>query len=244
VKARERILFVLVVITTITVIIYLAIEKPILIPSVITPHLAYLIYIWVKEKIEREPLLTVFMVFCYGFISSTFIAIILQMISGVIISSIFTLSYLMYRVVGSLILAPVIEELAKFSGVCLVSRNKKIFNEIDDGIVYGASVGLGFSALETILYSLRGQEINEIIIIALLRVISSTLSHAASSALAGLGLALYMFKRRQSYLPMFLIGAMFLHFVHNFLVFGFPFTLILMIIVDVLVFIKVVSMVK
>lgn len=57
---------------------YLAATAPLLIPSVIAPHLAYLICVWVEEEAEREALLLVLVAFCYGSTASTLIALALH----------------------------------------------------------------------------------------------------------------------------------------------------------------------
>ncbi len=236
-KVRISYFLLSVTVISIVVIACLAAVEPLLIPSVITPHLAYLVYVWVKEQIEREPLFMVFAVFCYGFAMASIIAIMLHAIIGYALA----IYHLDQKTIRVLVVAPVVEELTKFSGVCLISRNRRIFNEVDDGIVYGASAGLGFSALETALYALRAREF---VVIALVRDLSCTASHAASSALAGLGLSLSIFKRNLRALPLLLLGAMVLHSVHNLLAMHAPRTVGLMIFVDLFLFLLIVGRVK
>ncbi|RLE62031.1 MAG: hypothetical protein DRN53_04730, partial [Thermoprotei archaeon] len=120
--------------------------RPVLIVAVFAPSIAYLIYVWRKEKIEREPLIAVLSAFSYGFTLSALLSIIMEIV--------FSRALLLDIVFSIIILAPIVEEVCKFLGVYIISRYRDLFNEVDDGIIYGASVGLGFSTLETILYTM------------------------------------------------------------------------------------------
>jgi RsiW-degrading membrane proteinase PrsW (M82 family) len=92
--------------------------------------------------------------------------------------------------------------------------------EIEDGLVYGAAVGLGFAATENLLYLtsalLEGVEV--FVTTAVLRSVTSTVLHASATAIAGYGIALALFMRprgRQvSWLP-YLGMAMLLHALFN-----------------------------
>ncbi|HDI74965.1 MAG TPA: PrsW family intramembrane metalloprotease, partial [Thermoprotei archaeon] len=169
-----------IIVTLLTLIAFILslIVSPLFFSVTVLPGLAYLIYVWLKDRIEREPLIMVFAVFSHGFIVSSILALILEVM---------LLSFL-----DVVTVVPVIEELAKFFGVFLASRWRRVFNEIDDGIVYGASSGLGFATLESILYSMKGHFLT----IGTLRAFSSTLSHATASALFGYYYAVSLFTRR------------------------------------------------
>ncbi|RLF22905.1 MAG: hypothetical protein DRN15_07670 [Thermoprotei archaeon] len=232
-KWYKQTIFLISACITLVIILLLAVSMPILTIAAITPHLAYLIYVWIKEEVEREPLAALFMVFSYGFIVSSTLAIIIE---GVLVDALN-----LADVYALLLLAPIVEELTKFSGVYLVAKNRRLFNEIDDGIVYGASAGLGFSAIETILYAMACEDP---LFVSLIRAISSTASHAAATALSGLGLALYMFRGSISSLPLLFMCAILLHMVHNFMVMMGPFTLLILIVIDLSVFLLTVMRVE
>ncbi|RLE81210.1 MAG: hypothetical protein DRJ52_04705, partial [Thermoprotei archaeon] len=163
-------------------------------------------------------------VFSHGFIVSSILALILEVM---------LLSFL-----DVVTVVPVIEELAKFFGVFLASRWRRVFNEIDDGIVYGASSGLGFATLESILYSMKGHFLT----IGTLRAFSSTLSHATASALFGYYYAVSLFTRRHFFTVIGFLAAIALHALHNFLIVtGLG---LLTIPVDILAFVLVVKKLK
>ncbi len=163
------------------------------------PGLTYTLLVWRKEKVEREPLVAVFAIFSYGFVVSTLVALIMEV----------TFEPYMY----SVLTVPIVEELAKLLGVYTISRHRSVFNELDDGIVYGASAGLGFATLESMIYSVENP-----VIVGLLRAISSTLGHAASSAVLGYGYAKYFFDGETKTAYVCLALAILLHALHNFLV--------------------------
>ncbi len=232
-KWHKQTIFLVSTCITLVAVFLLAISMPILTIAALTPHLAYLIYVWVKEEVEREPLVALFMVFSYGFVVSSALALLIEgaLVSAFNLADIYVL----------LLLAPLVEELTKFSGVCLVARNRRLFNEVDDGIVYGASAGLGFSAIETILYAMACEDP---ILVSLVRAISSTASHAAATALSGLGLAMYIFKGSNVSLYVLMLCAILLHMAHNFMVTIGSFALLLLIAMDLAIFLLVVMRVE
>ena len=77
-KWYKQTIFLISACITLVIILLLAVSMPILTIAAITPHLAYLIYVWIKEEVEREPLAALFMVFSYGFIVSSTLAIIIE----------------------------------------------------------------------------------------------------------------------------------------------------------------------
>lgn len=91
---------------------------------------------------------------------------------------------------------------------------------MEDGIVYGAAVGLGFAATENLLYlvSALSDSVESFVATAALRAVTSTLLHASASAVAGYGIAQAIYLRRigrpASWLP-FLGLAMAMHALFN-----------------------------
>lgn len=207
--------------------VFISYISPVLVISVFAPSLAYLIFVWRKERIEREPFIGLLMAFSYGFILCTFLALVIESFMATLISEVLLVVFI----------GPVIEEISKFMGLQSIAKLKKLFNEVDDGIVYGASIGLGFATLETILYAFRSEEP---MIIGIVRSISSTAGHSASTAIAGWGYALMMFRGyNPEIVSKFLLVAIFLHVFHNLLavlVAFQPLLLLIAIIVDLYVF--------
>jgi RsiW-degrading membrane proteinase PrsW (M82 family) len=111
------------------------------------------------------------------------------------------------------IIAPLIEETMKSAGVWYVHSR---LNELEDGLIYGATVGLGFAASENILYLLSAISggVQDFALTAVIRALTSTLLHASAAGIAGYGIArarLYRYEgKRVSWLP-YLGIAMLMH---------------------------------
>lgn len=85
------------------------------------------------------------------------------------------------------------EELVKALALACVFYHHAEFNEPMDGIVYGASIGVGFATAESVLYmSQVGRGV------LLLRVLFTTALHVCGTALVGYGLGVFKFTRRRS----------------------------------------------
>lgn len=189
------------------------------------PSIIYLIILRNTELYEREPWGTVFKVFFFGAIFGVLLAVVLEIILIYLISK--GIFYLRgYEIIARnidkitiliplIIVAPFAEE---FSKVLCVFSAKRDINEIEDGLVYGAAAGLGFSATENLLYEYHALVEGGIlawIIVSVLRSISSSLLHASASAISGLG---YSRKRlRGKGLLKGYFVAVFLHAAFNFL---------------------------
>ena len=76
-----------------------------------------------------------------------------------------------------------IEELVKFIPIALYLLRKDFFNEITDGIIYFAIVGLTFGAIESFLYGLTAGAFG--FIVALMRLALGLFFHGALTAIVG-----------------------------------------------------------
>ncbi len=141
--------------------------------------------IWVRnhERHQREPLLTVLGMFVYGGTLG-------------IVGLGATLGPGAPVLASLVIIAPLAEELAKGFGLGFVKRR---ILELEDGLIYGAAIGLGFGATENLLYGydsfLEGGLLDAAVTIAL-RTFSSALLHAGSTALLGYGYGLARLRRK------------------------------------------------
>jgi RsiW-degrading membrane proteinase PrsW (M82 family) len=188
------------------------------------PPLLYLIWIRNTERYGKEPWGAMLKTFAWGAIIAVFIAILLSLILISIYQQGIERIYVSYGVrptldllILSVVIAPFTEEFAKGIGVYTVRND---ITEEEDGLIYGASCGLGFAATENLLYGaiayLEGGWISFFTLI-ILRSIASALLHASASAVMGYGIAKSMtIWERAGVLPYYL-GAVGMHAVFNLL---------------------------
>ena len=185
------------------------------------PPILYMLWLRSAEIYDREPMFAVQGVFLYGMSVALFLALILETVAIVIIEvAVGGLSIIAYNLILAVILAPIIEEFTKATGIMTVTRR---LVEPENGLVYGAAVGLGFAAVENVLYYITALEAGTEIFIAtaIARTLTSTLLHASASALVGFGLSrsrcFYMFYGTpRSGLPYY-VAAVLLHAAFNLL---------------------------
>jgi RsiW-degrading membrane proteinase PrsW (M82 family) len=179
------------------------------------PPLLFVLWVRNHERHQREPVLAVLGLFLYGGTLGVIIALALTLLFG----AGFGASQTGLNLLTLVVVAPLAEELAKGLGLGLARGRVR---EAEDGIIYGAAIGLGFGATENLLYGLKALGDSGIEAAALtigLRVFSSVLLHAGSSALLGYGYA----RMRLSgsgpvvLLPFYLL-AVAMHALYNFLV--------------------------
>jgi protease PrsW len=116
----------------------------------IAPGIAISLYIYSKDRYEREPLGYLIVSFFLGMIS-TIPALIIQLIAGDITkkaSSHIILSYAFFAYV----IVALSEEGSKFFMLRIYAYRKKAFSEPFDGILYSVMVGMGFATVENIEY--------------------------------------------------------------------------------------------
>ena len=157
------------------------------------PPIIFLIWVRNTERFGREPWFAVIKVFVWGAVFAVIIAVILSLA----LTWLYNKFAPAYDVLGTqqdfgsllavLVVAPFVEEAAKALGIYTTAYN---INEPEDGIVYGAASGLGFSATENLFYGLAAlvtlgpaASITQIVV----RSISSTLLHASATATTGMG---------------------------------------------------------
>jgi RsiW-degrading membrane proteinase PrsW (M82 family) len=170
---------------------------------VYVPVLAILWYVYHKDKLEPEPKRYVLFTFLYGSIVSIGIAIFFESIAYVVVpQTALTIS----------IVSAIIEEPSKALAVRFAYDSKQM-DGVMDGVVYGVSAGLGFSATENILYGLGfGIEVT------LIRAFLTPIGHSAWATITGVGYGLKSGGKAKTILPFLSIAILF-HFTWNYLVF-------------------------
>jgi protease PrsW len=121
-----------------------------LIALAVAPGFAICLYIYSRDRYEREPLRYLLISFLLGMLS-TIPALVIQLLAGDTREK-FAEHFILSYAVFAYIIVALSEESCKFLMLRLYAYPKKIFNDPFDGIVYGVMVSMGFATLENIEY--------------------------------------------------------------------------------------------
>lgn len=150
-----------------------------LLVSAISPILFVLIFIYIMDKYEKEPVRLLLSSFFLGAVVSIIITTILYVIIDIPLplndhTSVFEQFIKAFFVVG------LTEEFSKYIIVRYYAQPLKEFNEPFDGITYAVMVSMGFAATENIMYVLHsGFET------AIVRAFTAVPAHATFGVLMG-----------------------------------------------------------
>ena len=183
------------------------------------PALIYTVWIRNTEKHNREKWIPIILCFLWGATIAIIAAIILELlIENIAVFTVNNQSY--YLLLTTSVIAPFAEELTKPLALSL-KRVKRELIEPEDGLIYGAIAGLGFSATENLFYGFDAY-LNEglifFIILISIRSFSACLLHASATAWTGYGYGKIVMKHSSliHVLPYFIL-AIFIHGFYNFL---------------------------
>ncbi len=134
-------------------------QEILLVCAALFPAIALCIYIFKKDRVEKEPMGLLLLLLGLGAISCFPAAYIEEFIIG-IINDIFgsmratDLTIRIYNATYYTVGVALVEEGLKFAIMYFVTCKNKNFNSLFDGIVYAVFVSLGFAGLENIFYVL------------------------------------------------------------------------------------------
>ncbi len=141
------------------------------------------LWFWLREDAEHpEPKFLVALTFILGMITVVIVVPIQRYFSLFITDE-----------KSVIIILSTIEELAKFAIAYVSILRSRVINEPIDYAIYMVTIGLGFAALENILYLIHPIAGNDTVVGLLtghLRYLGSTLLHAITSSLIGISLGL------------------------------------------------------
>ena len=185
------------------------------------PLPVYMLLVFWIDRFEKEPLWMLMSAFIWGATAAAFLAFILNTLFAIVAVSLVP-AYA--KLATAIISAPIIEELAKGTALFVFYLWKKDeFDNVLDGIIYAAMVGLGFAMMENISYygkALVAGGLGGSIFTFILRGIVTPFAHPLFTSMTGIGLGVARLARRGSPLKFFapLIGlgfAMSLHCLWN-----------------------------
>ncbi|MBN2173451.1 MAG: PrsW family intramembrane metalloprotease [Bacteroidales bacterium] len=122
--------------------------QPDLLAISLAPVIVILVYIFIRDKYEKEPI----GLLLKALLSGGLITIPVMLVNGLLTK--FTSLFSGYIQVGyvAFVVAGLTEEAFKFLALYLLIWKNRAFNERFDGIVYGVFVSLGFAAVENLMY--------------------------------------------------------------------------------------------
>ena len=121
--------------------------------AAVVPAVFWMVYIYRKDKIEKEPL-PLLLKLIFGGVLATVVAFILEMISQFFEASLYEIltNQLVIALFISAMMIGIIEELSKYFFLKKFSWNNPNFDYTFDGLVFAVFVSLGFALAENILY--------------------------------------------------------------------------------------------
>lgn len=179
----------------------------------VLPVFLILIYIYRRDKYEKEPLGLLVGSFFGGVLSAALTVGLLLAILPFIPKpdNIF-----MASVMEAFAEAAIPEEFFKFLVLYLIIWKRKAFNEMFDGIVYAVFVSLGFACIENIFYVFGNG-----LAVGLLRAFLSVPAHALFGVIMGYYLSLARFnpEKKGYYITLSLVYSTLAHGIFDFLLF-------------------------
>jgi RsiW-degrading membrane proteinase PrsW (M82 family) len=162
----------------------------------IAPGVAISIYVYFRDRYEKEPLNLLVQSFLAGFIVVTIAAVI-----EVFYSYVFVLDDLnvAHAAINNFFFIGFTEEICKYYCLYKIAYTKPDFNEPFDGIVYAVMVSMGFATSENILYVMNGG-----VTVGLLRIFTAVPAHATFGVLMGYFVGLAKFRKEPK--PYLLLG--------------------------------------
>jgi RsiW-degrading membrane proteinase PrsW (M82 family) len=149
----------------------------VLLSLAVAPAVFLLLFVYLRDKYEREPLSLIAITFVIG-AACLLPAAVIEFILGLFLPYNFLLQVFLY--------VALIEELTKFIAVRVKAYSSPHFREVMDGIVYAVAAGLGFATLENVVYILQSG-----LSVAITRAFLSVPGHAVWAGIMGfyIGLA-------------------------------------------------------
>lgn len=164
----------------------------------LAPGIAIGLYIYLKDKHEREPVGLLIQSFFFGAIS-----IVITLILSLVIDLFVTINEedVSEQAVHAFFIVALVEEFSKFIFVRGVLYRNKNFNEPFDGIVYSVMVGMGFATFENVVYV-----IDNGLGTAVLRMFTAVPAHAIFAILMGYYLGKAKFEHKKSYYSIYALA--------------------------------------
>ncbi|MDP1676526.1 MAG: PrsW family glutamic-type intramembrane protease [Bacteroidota bacterium] len=154
----------------------------------VAPGVAIAIYVYFRDRYEKEPLKLLVQTFLAGFLAVTIAAVV-----EVFFAKVFTLDDLniSHVAINNFFFIGFTEEVCKYYCLYKIAYSKPDFNEPFDGIVYAVMISMGFATSENILYVMNGG-----IGVAFMRIFTAVPAHATFGVMMGYFVGLAKFRKQ------------------------------------------------
>lgn len=178
----------------------------------VAPGLAIAIFIYEKDKLDREPLHLLVKSFFLGAVSIFPASFLEGMFEGFGFANTMELP----ATFNYALTVGFSEELSKFLFLIIFFYRRKEFNEPFDGITYGVMIAMGFATLENVFYVVDGG-----LGVALIRMFTAVPAHATFGVIMGFFVGMAKFRHRHRIRIMFpktlgVLLAMVMHGMYDF----------------------------
>jgi RsiW-degrading membrane proteinase PrsW (M82 family) len=175
----------------------------------IAPAVALMLYVYYRDKHEKEPLRVMLRAFFYGLLSVVPAAWLEQKFGIMDKNDVVSTAYLAFLVIAGA------EEGCKYLFMRWSVYRNPAFNEPFDGIVYCVMVSMGFATVENVMYVLRSDDPMRT---ALLRMLTAIPAHFTFAVIMGyfVGLSKFAPGKGLRYTIYGVGGAMFFHGAYDF----------------------------
>lgn len=201
----------------------------------VAPGLALLVYLYHRDRYEKEPLALVLRTFMAGVLAVVPVLLIDFLVAEPLGMLLIGPNEFQSRLWTAFVTAGLVEELCKLAVVYLTVYRNPHLNEPYDAVLYAAAASLGFATLENILYVLEGG-----VGIGIMRAILSVPGHALYGVTMGqyLGLAKFHPSRGLGplYLGLALLVPTLLHGLYDTLVFNAEYLIALLLLLTLMAY--------
>lgn len=174
----------------------------------IAPGLAIVVFIYCKDKFDKEPRKLLIISFLLGMLSVV-PAIVFEEIGSTVLPP---SDSMLVTFLNTFFVIGLSEEFSKFFMLRIYPYRKKEFNEPFDGIMYAVMVSMGFATLENIFYVNQYGMGN-----AVFRMFTAVPAHASFAVIMGYFVGLAKFKNNSLFLQLQgLVFAAILHGAYDF----------------------------
>ncbi|MCH8903095.1 MAG: PrsW family intramembrane metalloprotease [Bacteroidetes bacterium] len=186
----------------------------------IGPGIGIAVFIYIRDKYEKEPIGLCIKCFLLGMLS-TLPAILLERAGAELGFGISETSVIRTLVFAFLVVG-LSEEFSKYAFLNWYAYPKKDFNEPFDGIVYAVMISMGFATLENIMYVFSAESVAESLNTAYVRMFTAVPLHATAGVIMGYFVGMSKFVdpvRRFGLKMMGLAAAVLFHGAYDFFLF-------------------------